>query len=462
MEEKRIQLEKELKKAEETYQTAIKDMQAIFTEELYRRENEGPFRTETELDNFNNYYMNQKQLQNEVFIKSKRHLEQVQKRLDSLDKQMAKEKEIGLQVAKPKELIKFKPLEKKVAISSVSEIQEPQEERLVVSNDIKALVPTELKADVKSPVVEEEPIAKKVDLKEISPKTEKPIWEQEIVFPPVETVDEDIEIPNFPRFPFEEIEKLLEKPIEKGSSEKQEIIDIYSNSNPEETGIDEIEVIKLPSEEEQKTKEKPRVELVDEFIYYYDEPPKGKLTATNIEATSAFKKEMKENKYLYNIVKKVPQFIKAPFKMLKKISDRIVHTVSAKLKIKNIKEKILAYTDEDILIINDAFEEKGNTYPTVSKVMITEAKETKKENTEELNVELPNKIIENLTQQINDEFRKLGKTEEEIAEINRAAEERARARIESEKKGYCTTEEEILAQVESALNERKSQASIKK
>ena len=149
-------------------------------------------------------------------------------------------------------------------------------------------------------------------------------------------------------------------------------------------------------------------------------------------------------------------------KMLKKISDRIVHTVSAKLKIKNIKEKILAYTDEDILIINDAFEEKGNTYPTVSKVMITEAKEAQKENTEELNVEHPNKIIENLTQQINDEFRKLGKTEEEIAEINRAAEERARARIESEKKGYCTTEEEILAQVESALNERKSQASIKK
>ena len=52
--------------------------------------------------------------------------------------------------------------------------------------------------------------------------------------------------------------------------------------------------------------------------------------------------------------------------------------------------------------------------------------------------------------------------EKQIAEINRAAEERARERIESEKKGYCTTEEEILAQVESALNERKSQASIKK
>lgn len=450
---RRDKLTEEYKKAEAAYQSSIQEMQNIFQEELTRRETEGPFKTEQELDNFNNYYMNLKQKQNNIYLQSKQNLDNLKKELKILDKKTTRKKNNPQSIAFNPQNIKLLP-EKRV-----SSIEGDKEERLIVANDIKAMIPVEpnQKKNKELLTVESSPVAKKVDTQKEKTE-EKPIWERKIDFPEVKEYKEEIKIPYFPPFPYDEINAILsnDQPLK----------------NKEETQISQT-----------SAKKKTRMELVEE-IFYYDESLDKKPKAKHVETTKEFKEEVKSNNTLYNIIKKVPGYVKTPFRLLKKLSDRILHSQSGAKKVEEVKEKISAHSASEIAEINEVLEKNKNSFPTAAKVMIAESSskqkdvseknttsvklpvknevleevvldsaENKTANQEKLNVEVPKVTLDSLQDTIDNEFRRMGVSEEEIEQIHEKAriEARDRLRKPSTNKEEITTEE-LLKKIDNLLN----------
>lgn len=358
---KQNRLTEEYKKAEEAYQRSIQEMQNIFQEELERRELEGPFKTEEELDNFNNYYMTLKQKQNDIYLKSKKNLDNLKKELKTLNKKEKRKNNNHQSITFKPQNIKLLP-EKRI-----SPEEDIKEERLIVANDIKTLVPVVPKQTQNSELATNETseIAKKVSVQK-SKQEEKPIWESTIEFPEVKENEEENEliVPNFPPFPYDAINEILADGQPQKNNEKSQA-------------------------QKQPAKKKPRIELVEEIFYYYESPDK-KPSPKHIEATQEFKEEVQSNTTLYNIIKKVPGFVKTPFRLLKKLSDRIIHSPSGAKKVEKTKEKISAHSASEIAEINEVLEKNKNSFPTAAKVMIAEASSKQKEEAEKKHNEYKN------------------------------------------------------------------------
>lgn len=415
---KNIELEEQIKKAEEEYTASIKNMQAIYKEELTRREKEGPFKTEEELDNFNNYYMNLKQKQNELYLQSKKNLDILKKRQQIATKKSSpKQKPIS-----SKQNIVFKPQNSKLLLekkkeSSLSDFN--KDERIVSENDLKTLVLTRTNKKKTNDKHEEDAIAKKVDL---------------------------------------------------------------TKSKPSETRD-----IKVDKEEKTRNKKKNLIELVEE-IFHRDIKLSNKPTASHVEASSKFKEEMKSDKYLYNIIKKVPGLVKTPFRLFKKLSDRIIRSVSGRKKIEKVKATILTYSPDELNKLNKILDDKQDQFPTVAKVMIGDAvnkktsetgkkidpektiiisKNTKLEENKllekkEIDVNIPKVTVSSLQEQINAEFRRMGLSEEEIDLMNANAKANAEASMRRiEESQYETTPEELLEKIDKSLNRLSQNPAIK-
>ena len=404
---KNIEIEEHIKKAEEEYNASIKKMQAIFKEELTRREKEGPFRTEEELNNFNSYYMTLKQKQNDIYLQSKKKLDNLKKQQQiSAKKQSQSKKSVSHST------IAFKPqdskrlLEKKKTVPS----NVNQNERLLSEDDLKTLVLTG--TDKKQTLKEEPTIAKKVEI----PKTKQ-------------NKNNDI------------------------------------------------------NESDAKIKKKSVIEVIEEIFHHPKLTKKPK--AAHVEVSSKFKEEIKSNQYLYNLIKKAPGFVKTPFKLLKRLSDRIIHSASGRKKIEEVKENISKHGSDEIAAVNKVLKSKKDQYPTVATLLIeTAAKENEEDfinepktivtsakvtsgrnessNRTEMDVDVPAVTVSSLQQQINESFRKMGLSEEEIALMNenskvKAAETKRRIEDSSPE----TTAEELLARIDKSLNRFSQNQAIK-
>lgn len=73
--------------------------------------------------------------------------------------------------------------------------------------------------------------------------------------------------------------------------------------------------------------------------------------ASHIKVAKRFKDELSSGNYLYNIVHFVPNVIKVPFKLLTKITNKILYSKKAKKRIETIKERVNNLSDEDLIII---------------------------------------------------------------------------------------------------------------
>ena len=87
--------ERELEEAEAALQTSISRFQSIFEEERTRRENEGPFGTEEELDNFTNEYMRQKIEENERFEAARDRIARAKRQISRIEQKI--EEHVALQ-----------------------------------------------------------------------------------------------------------------------------------------------------------------------------------------------------------------------------------------------------------------------------------------------------------------------------------------------------------------------------
>lgn len=108
--------------AEAEYKTSIEKLQAIFDEERTIRENDGPFATEEELDNFTSEYMRRKIEENERFEAARDKMARAQKKIASIERKMAAYAELKEEARKEQvDVVTYEKIKKTVASKEVLE-----------------------------------------------------------------------------------------------------------------------------------------------------------------------------------------------------------------------------------------------------------------------------------------------------------------------------------------------------
>ena len=106
--------------AEADYKTSIEKLQAIFEEERTIRENEGPFATEEELDNFTSEYMRRKIEENERLEAARDKMTRAQKKITSIERKMAAYAELKEEARREQvDVVTYEKIKKTVASKEV-------------------------------------------------------------------------------------------------------------------------------------------------------------------------------------------------------------------------------------------------------------------------------------------------------------------------------------------------------
>ena len=106
--------------AEADYKTSIEKLQAIFEEERTIRENDGPFATEEELDNFTSEYMRRKIEENERLEAARDKMARAQKKIASIERKMATYAELKEEARREQvDVVTYEKIKKTVASKEV-------------------------------------------------------------------------------------------------------------------------------------------------------------------------------------------------------------------------------------------------------------------------------------------------------------------------------------------------------
>ena len=321
----------ELRRREQEVKDSLNNMKNIFDEERQIIEENGPFTTVKELDDFQEKYMNKKIEEDKRLKEAKEKLSKIKDKINVLDKAMydrvnlvkearkanmtADEYEAMIKkVNNKRELDKFL---NSIGLNSLVE----KGNRVLNSSD------KEFKKDIENKLVDSRRTV-------IEPKQEL------IVRPSRELVVQPTKVAEV-------------KPT-------KEQVNTVKEENPV---VEEKPVVK-----KKRSKTKKIGEQVPEYGYKTIiaklveglEPKKkdGKrYRAANINVRQEFKNELKSGNYLYNIVHLVPAIIKLPIQLVRKISTRFTYKKDARERMETIKNRLNELPEKDLMIL---FKEYGN------------------------------------------------------------------------------------------------------
>lgn len=154
----------------------------------------------------------------------------------------------------------------------------------------------------------------------------------------------------------------------------EQIIDVYTTTPPITTPTQTPPVVTPPK------KEKPKRGLLTIIDGLTDGLDLGKkdgkrLKASNIKCIGEFREELSSGNYLYNIVHLVPAISKLPFKLLQKVSGKIMLSAEAKENASILKERLSKLPEEDLMTLYTEY--RGNRvvqerFPTVFNTLLDE------------------------------------------------------------------------------------------
>lgn len=119
--------------------------------------------------------------------------------------------------------------------------------------------------------------------------------------------------------------------------------------------IEEVHEVQKP--EEKKQPKRGLLTIMDELTDGLELKKKDgkRYKASNIKVANSFKEELKSGNYLYNIVHLVPAIVKLPFKLMQKISGKIMLRRESKQNIETLKERISKLSPEDLMTIYEEY-----------------------------------------------------------------------------------------------------------
>lgn len=348
--EKQALIEK-LDNAKEKVSTSIKNIQDIFSEEKFIIENNGPFKTEKELDEFYEKYMNKKVQENEQLKLLRKQEEKIIKSVKILDKRIKDRREI-VELSRK---ININPDDYENIINRIKNRDEVTKlyKSLGLNNVLdlrnKALYPTEeelnnYREQIKNRLVEE-----KINQIKRSNTKALPQYKEikEVTGSKVKNEQEEV----MPKL----VENLVNEIIEESNNKREIPVRREINEDVAPYGY--------------KT-------IISNLVRGLQPNKKDgkRYRASNIDVRQSFKDELHTGNYLYNVVHVVPAIIKLPIQLIRKLSSKLTYTKEAKNRMKTIKARLDDLSDRDLMILlkeysNHAASEK---YGTGLNILISE------------------------------------------------------------------------------------------
>ncbi len=409
LEEESRQYVENLKKTRENLEQSIIEMQKIFEEERKEVEEQGPFSTMEDLDNFYASYMQKKIEENKRLEELKKEKEKIEKYISINEKKVNDRsnaiieskkynispdayEEIVDRVNKRDEVEKYlQQLELGDTSDKIQEIFNPPKEKmdeyrkkikeyLLEKEEQKnilpmayekpaSLMPVEQNSLQQAPKEEKvsSPISiPSVEVEDASSKKEEQENTTDLVkelIPQQENVSENknITLNNVDKLVDKKINDIKENDLvkENSSSHNEEELNNLNNNLEEK-----VEDNNTPNNLNIEEKKKP----VGDYGYKTiiaklvkglkpEEKDGKRYRASNIKVAESFRQELKSGNYLYNIVHVVPAIIKIPINFIRKSIAKRTFSKKAKDRMKTIKERLDQLPEKDVEIL---FKEYSN------------------------------------------------------------------------------------------------------
>ena len=293
LESKKTKLLEIVNRAKDATNNSKKAMIDIFDEERFVIENEGPFKTEKELDDFYAKYMNKKIEENKRLQNLKKKQELLEKKLRILDTRINDRRE---------------------AVSTANKIN-------INPDDYEKILTRIKKRDYVTSLFES------LGLNELSNLRRKAIY------PSKEELEKYREIIK---------ERLIEEKI---NQRKRSTV----KALPAETVVKEVENKNLPLPTNNKVNHLMVIDKLKEGLN--TKPVENRKIATNLEVNKEFKEELHNKENLYNVIHVVPKVEKVPSQVVRKLSTNIINRESAKDKLKVVKERLDNLNERELMVL---------------------------------------------------------------------------------------------------------------
>lgn len=363
LEKEKSSLIEELNITKQSVSNSIKTMQDIFSEERFIIENNGPFATEKELDDFYSTYMNKKIKENEILQVAKKRQEIIEKKVKVLDKKIQERREIvGLS-----KKININPDDYEKIVNRIRNRDEVTKflNNLglteVVEQRKKILYPTQEELEKYRELIKEKLIEEKINQRKRSSIKTLPQYKE------VKEVVKDSSNPNN-TVSYEAVKDAVDKVINQ------------ENKKANTTSSD----LSIPKEIKSRIEERRNNDvapygyktIINNLVRgLQPEKKDGKrYRASNIDIKQRFKDELHSGNYLYNVVHVVPAIIKIPVQLIRKLSAKITYKESAKKRMKIIKERLDNLSDDDLMILFKEYTNHASSerYGTGLNILISE------------------------------------------------------------------------------------------
>lgn len=266
-----------------------KNMQDIFNEERFIIENEGPFRTEKELDAFYEKYMNKKIEANKILEKNKKRQEILEKKLKVLETRIQERRE---------------------AVSTANKIN-------INPDDYERILTRIKKRDYVTSLFESLGLNKLVKLR------------KKAIYPTKEELGKYRELIK---------EKLIEEKINQRKRSNVKAL-------PPQVEVKELLPVVVDNSKGNY------LQVIDNLKEGLTNKNNNRNIATNIKVNNNFKKELHNRDNLYNVIHVTPEVTKLPVPVVRQLSTNIINRDSAKEKLRIVKERLDNLSERELLIL---------------------------------------------------------------------------------------------------------------
>lgn len=266
-----------------------KNMQDIFNEERFIIENEGPFRTEKELDAFYEKYMNKKIEANKILEKNKKRQEILEKKLKVLETRIQDRRE---------------------AVSTANKIN-------INPDDYERILTRIKKRDYVTSLFESLGLNKLVKLR------------KKAIYPTKEELGKYRELIK---------EKLIEEKINQRKRSNVKAL-------PPQVEVKELLPVVVDNSKGNY------LQVIDNLKEGLTNKNNNRNIATNIKVNNNFKKELHNRDNLYNVIHVTPEVTKLPVPVVRQLSTNIINRDSAKEKLRIVKERLDNLSERELLIL---------------------------------------------------------------------------------------------------------------
>lgn len=289
LEEEKTKLLESLNRAKEVTNTSKKKMQDIFKEERFIIENDGPFKTEKELDDFYLKYMNKK-------IEENNRLQQAKKKQEILEKKL--------------KLLDTRINDRREAVTTANKIN-------INPDDYEKILTRIKKRDYVTKLFESLGLNNLVGLR------------KKAIYPTKEELLEYRELIK---------DKLIEEKINQRKRSTQKAL-------PASVEVKELSNLTVVVNKEN------HLMIIDKLKEGLINNTPNRNITTNLKVNNSFKEELHNRENLYNVIHVTPEVTNLPSKVVRQLSTNIINRDSAKDKLKVVKERLDNLSERELMVL---------------------------------------------------------------------------------------------------------------